>query len=848
VSFNSIDTICGLQHCSDLREVKLYNNTITEIPPTAFQGNKKMEKLYLQNNKIETLGNITQSSSPATTIPSPLSYLKFLRVLRVDGNKLTNLDGIGSLLSLEELDASFNQIKSIKALRGTSGGGMKNLTSLNLNNNHLSGDLGVSESISDKNSISGSSVSSTSLSFFADYLPSLRDLNVSRNKLTSLSGLKGSESITSINASNNSITSSTFINSLGSLPHLLDMNVSFNLIETLPSISTTTTAVFPELEVLDISGNKISANDISIHACINSFGVFSRLAPNLLELTTTGNPIITELQAEIDQGDILSLSTSISEKLISVIPSLELFNKKVVKGTPSTLSTSLLLTDDTSSSVSISSMALPTLSIEKFSLENNAGSATLGAAFIDANSKGGNDRPNSSTGRNQLPVPILMRPSSAGGIRPGSASIQRPRSSGGSISQGLTSSTSSSVPLTGLHLKSVVSREDIEAQLKSTMESLTRTRKNAAKRSAAAIEVAKGFGGMDDIIHESNVTPSGPRGLRQALKFARDDSTVISNESSIPSTTVTTISQTQNRYLAAAALRKKKGKEGEEEKEDVENLAKKYDNPVTQLNTALNETTQDIINKKNGPASGYGTEEDTKVEDNEGEEEEEDEDERKESEEVFAELEAQTAATLTEKLSLSSLTNSREIVSVPFVSDVDKKNTGPPLSLSTTSSISIDSSRPALKKSLLQTPVSLSLSSFRPLAAKSTSAVSVIERIESAIVVNTSSPLSIQGSAAEIIEVSSSGELDLSGGSNNSAQMNPQSENSISTEVLSSKSLKSSRPLSASNTSKFRAGETLGAFQQQVLLRHSSGTSSITTGTLSKMSDDSIKKSLASIQ
>jgi hypothetical protein len=872
VSFNSIDTICGLQHCSDLREVKLYNNTITEIPPTAFQSNKKMEKLFLQNNKIETLGNSTQTSSLATTIPPPLSYLKFLRVLRVDGNKLTNLDGIGSLLSLEELDASFNRITSIKALRGTSGGGMKNLTSLNLNNNHLSGDLGVSESISDKNSISGSSVSSTSLSFFADYLPSLRDLNVSRNKLTFLSGLKGSESITSIDASYNSITSSTFFNSLGFLPHLLDMNVSFNLIESLPSISTTTTAVFPELEVLDISGNKISASDISINACICSFGVFSRLAPNLLELTTTGNPIIKELQAEIDRGDILSLSSSISEKLISVIPSLEFFNKKVVLGTTSTLSTTLLLTDDTSSSVSISSMALPTLSIEKFSLENNAGSASLGAAYINANSTGGNDRPTSSTVRNQPPVPILMRPSSAGGIRPGSASIQRPRSSGGSITQGLMSSTSSSVPLTGLHLKSVVSREDIEAQLKSTMESLTRTRKNAAKRSAAAIEIAKGFGGID--INESNVTSSGPRGLRQALKFARDDSTVISNESSLPPATVTTISQTQNRYLAAAAMRKKKGKEGEEEKEDVENLLKKYDNPVTpQLYTALTDTTQDIINKNNGPASGYGTEEDTKIEDNEGEGEEEDEeeDERKESEEVFAELEARTAATLTEKISLSSPTNSRGKVSVPFLFDADKKNKGPQLSLSTSSSLSIDSSRPALKKSGSQAPVSLSLSSFRPLAAMSKSAGSVFSSTESTmfsstestiavntsstestIAVNTSSLLSIQGSAVEIIEVSSSGELDLSGGSTNSVQMNSQSENTISTEVLSSKtlkvSIKPSRPLSASNTSKFRAGETLGVFQQQDLLRHSSGMSSITTGTLSKMSDESIKKSLASIQ
>jgi len=811
-----------------------------------------MEKLFLQNNKLETLGLRSQGSTPATAIPPPLSFLKFLRVLRVDGNKLSNLDGIGSLLSLEELDASHNEIRTLKALRGTSGGGMKNLTSLNLNNNSLSGDLGVSELISDKSFTGGGggggAGSTSSASFFAEFLPALKDLNVSRNKLTSLTGLKNSESITSIDASHNAISSPSFMNTLGTLPNLLELNVSFNLLSSLPPLSSTPASAFPALEVLDISGNAISAPDTSTSACISSFAVFAKASPNLLELVTLGNPFIRDLQTEIDQGDVLSISSSISEQICAVFSSLELFNRKAVTGTSSTLATIMSSTDD--ASVSISSMALPTLSVEKFSLENNAGS-TIGAAFAEANSQIEPLRRPGSASKNSIgTTPMLMRPSSAGGIRPGSASIQRPRSNGGSSSSAIPTPAGSGGGGGGggLHLKSVVSREDIEAQLKSTMESLARTRKNAAKRSAAAIEAAKGLSG-DSASDAANALAGGPRGLRQALKFARDDPSL---SSAAANSAASAIGEgggggnVQNRYLAAAALRKKKAQGLEEEKQEIEELSmiNKLSAPVSQLMNATistNALNDEVTNQKSsGPASGYGTEEEAKLEDEDDDIDDDGmDDEGKETDEVLAEIEAQTVATLTAALN-------------PPVATAPSMASSKPLSTSTSSS-SIDSSRPTLKKSssIAKAPVSLSLSAFSRNITITGGTSTAAPSLSSTLIPDVTTTASVPSSVDITSETPS--ELDLSGGSNQSITPppNPQAENSsVASPIKVVSTIKPSRPLSATGTSKLRVGESLGGLQQRDLLMRQSSSALIASskGATGKMSDESIKRSLAAIQ
>jgi hypothetical protein len=96
-------------------------------------------------------------------------------------------------------------------------------------------------------------------------------------------------------------------------------------------------------------------------------------------------------------------------------------------------------------------------------------------------------------------------------------------------------------------------------------------------------------------------------------------------------------------------------------------------------------------------------------------------------------------------------------------------------------------------------------------------------------------------------------ELDLSGGSNQSITPppNPQAENSsVASPIKVVSTIKPSRPLSATGTSKLRVGESLGGLQQRDLLmrQSSSALTASSKGATGKMSDESIKRSLAAIQ
>jgi hypothetical protein len=244
-----------------------------------------------------------------------------------------------------------------------------------------------------------------------------------------------------------------------------------------------------------------------------------------------------------------------------------------------------------------------------------------------------------------------------------------------------------------------------------------------------------------------------------------------------------------------------------------------------------------------GPASGYGTEEEAKVAedgnvDDDDEEEDDEDTERKETDEVLAKLEAQTVETLTAALNSHEANKPSSMVSKPLTAQT---------------STSIDSSRPTLKKSsTTKAPVSLSLSTFS--RAITTSSESSILPSSSFSV----TPSVIQTSTAEIISETPS-ELDLSGGSGGSnhsvTPSNPHAENSSEGIVISNASpakilsIKPSRPLSAVGTSKLRVGDSLGALQQRDLLtRQPSALKASTKGAAGKMSDESIKRSLAAIQ
>jgi cation transport ATPase len=166
------------------------------------------------------------------------------------------------------------------------------------------------------------------------------------------------------------------------------------------------------------------------------------------------------------------------------------------------------------------------------------------------------------------------------------------------------------------------------------------------------------------------------------LKYARDDSSEVTKveTNTTPCLIIEGGGSVQNRYLAAAALRKKKALGLEEEKSEVTSLTD-FNNKfgTTSASQSMIISSSDVKSNElaninsTGPASGYGTEEEAKVAedgnvDDDDEEEEDDEDtERKEKDEVLAKLEAQTVETLTAALTLMNVPLALLIICFPSV-------------------------------------------------------------------------------------------------------------------------------------------------------------------------------------
>ena len=115
-----IEDLAGLEHCSNLREVKLANNNIQNVAPLAKCS--LVQSLDLSNNNIVDI--------------SPLGELAKLQYLNVEYNQVEKLDGVESLLALSNLYASHNKITSIEPVAS-----LGKLSSLYLNHNQIS-DIG----------------------------------------------------------------------------------------------------------------------------------------------------------------------------------------------------------------------------------------------------------------------------------------------------------------------------------------------------------------------------------------------------------------------------------------------------------------------------------------------------------------------------------------------------------------------------------------------------------------------------------------------------------------------------------------------------------------------------------
>ncbi|CAH3147164.1 unnamed protein product [Porites evermanni] len=221
-----------LEKNSDLRELKLYANNITEI--TGLDSCKELNNLLLQHNKIKCIGK-------------GLQHLRKLKVLRLDSNRLSKIDHreIGCCSQLTVLDISCNNITDVSALNS-----LPALEELDLSNNKIIKipDIGRCKKI--------------------------QELDISRNHISDLAGLRGLFNLTILRIEYNDITS---LDSLGKLRCLQELYLGTNSISAVKSFP----SQFPRLEILDLSHNAIKT--------VDEMFVFSDIS-TLVELTVIGNP------------------------------------------------------------------------------------------------------------------------------------------------------------------------------------------------------------------------------------------------------------------------------------------------------------------------------------------------------------------------------------------------------------------------------------------------------------------------------------------------------------------------------------------------------------------------------
>lgn len=146
LSFNKIQSLLGIDQLNQLRELLAYSCGIEDI--SNLSGLTKLEKVYLQHNKISSISNTFQQMSK-------------LVELRLDKNKISKIEHLKECASLRKLNLGNNTLQSCEGIQG-----LQFLVELNLSNNNIKSILPLKG------------------------LPNLRELDISHNQLKSLDGIQ----------------------------------------------------------------------------------------------------------------------------------------------------------------------------------------------------------------------------------------------------------------------------------------------------------------------------------------------------------------------------------------------------------------------------------------------------------------------------------------------------------------------------------------------------------------------------------------------------------------------------------------------------------------------------------
>jgi Leucine-rich repeat (LRR) protein len=188
---NKITEIKGLDHLTNLQILYLHHNKITEIKGSGLDHLTNLQTLWLTGNQITKIGGLW------------LDYLTNLQVLGLGDNKITVIKGLDHLTNLQTLWLNDNQITAIKGLDH-----LTNLQVLNLYGNSITEIKGL------------------------DHLTNLQVLGLYGNKITKIKGLDHLTNLQILWLCSNRITE---IRGLDHLTNLQELWLSSNAITEVPN-------------------------------------------------------------------------------------------------------------------------------------------------------------------------------------------------------------------------------------------------------------------------------------------------------------------------------------------------------------------------------------------------------------------------------------------------------------------------------------------------------------------------------------------------------------------------------------------------------------------------------------
>jgi Leucine-rich repeat (LRR) protein len=203
-SHKDIADLTGLEHCTSLIKLYLYDNQVSDVSPLA--NLTILALLYLWSNQISDV--------------SPLAGLGLME-LSLDGNQISDISPLANLTNLTSLGLENNQISDISPLAN-----LTSLTSLGLWNNQIS-DISPLANLTD-----------------------LFQLRLGPNQISDISPLTNLTSLTSLDLGDNQISD---ISPLANLTNLTSLGLWDNQISDVSPLANLT-----DLRNLSMAGNQIS--------------------------------------------------------------------------------------------------------------------------------------------------------------------------------------------------------------------------------------------------------------------------------------------------------------------------------------------------------------------------------------------------------------------------------------------------------------------------------------------------------------------------------------------------------------------------------------------------------------